>query len=120
MKSIRGTVDVTQGVKLDIVARLSPADAQWVVTRAKAELEQQRNSTMVKLSGLSLLLDRIKLHADGERLTIALALSEAEMTRLQTPLAMLASVLVAGQLPPAPRKRPPPGQPIRRVEQKQK
>ncbi len=120
LETVRGTADLTDGLDLHLVARLAPADAKSLVARAQAELEAQRGSTMVKLSGLSLLIDRIQLRAEGKRVTLDLRLSNQEMTRLQAPLALFASVLVAGQMPPLPRKTPPPGRRIRRGEPKEK
>ena len=120
LETVRGTADLTDGLDLHIVGRLAPADAKALVARARAELDAQRGSTMVKLSGLSLLIERIQLRAEGKLVTLDLRLSGQEMTRLQAPLALFASVLVAGQMPPPPRKTPPPGQRIRRVEPKEK
>ncbi len=120
LETIRGTAHLSDGLVLRVRARLAPADAQALVARGQAQLAAQKNSTMVKLSGLSLLMERVKLRAEGPVLTLDLELSAEEMNRLSAPLALFAGVLVAGQLPPTPRKAPPRGQRIRRVESKEK
>ncbi len=120
LTTIRGTARVNDGLDLAISAQLAPADAEALARRTRAELDAQRNSTMVRLSGLSLLMDRIQLKAEGDLFKLTLRLSDAEMTRLQAPLALFASVLVAGQLPPPPRQKVPAGTRIRRAESKEK
>ena len=120
LRTVRGTADLSDGLDLSVIAHLTPADAQSLVEKIRTHLDAQRNSTMVKLSGIGLLMDRIQLKAEGEKVSLDLRLTAAEMTRLQAPLALFASVLVAEQLPPPPRRGPPPGQRIRRAEPKQK
>jgi hypothetical protein len=120
LKAIRGVVDVTKGGRLDVWARLDPNDAQKIVARVQADLAQMRGSAMVKIMGLDLLIDRLVLRAEGEELTLTLRLTEAEATRLQAALAMVASALIAGQLSRPSVRSPPPGQRIRRARGKEK
>jgi hypothetical protein len=75
---------------------------------------------MVKIMGLDLLIDRLVLRAKGEEVTLTLRLSEAEATRLQAALAMVASALIARQLSRPSVRPPPPGQRIRRAQGKEK
>lgn len=110
MKSMRGSIDFAAGLKLDMAVN-TPMAKQAAAEGTKA-MQQALKEPMITQMGLAPMLQKLQIKANGNDLTVGVALNDAEVGKLQMMAQMMMMMAGGGAkappMAPAPKAAPAP------------